>query len=330
MIIHGFNPFSLPPDAPELESLRDDYYDRINHKHLETIYPPVSQAVFALAAWIKPNPQTQKTLFVLFDLGVVIVLMALLRLRSADPLASVVYAWNPLVIFETAHSGHMDTVGIFFLVLGLWFIARGQKLWGFVTLGASILAKYLAGVFVPYFATKKKYAVWVPVTVAAVVAGYLPFAGAGSGLFSSLQIYSAEWRFNGLIFDLLQRGLGDPRWARWTLTILLGAVVIYHSFKKRDPLRFAFVVIATALLFAPTLYPWYVAWIVPFLCFYPNRAWILFTGLVMASYWVWVVFSVEGNWELPWRIYAVEYLPFFGLLLYDAARGRLRHSESSP
>jgi alpha-1,6-mannosyltransferase len=322
MITHGYNPFSLPPEAAELEPLRDEHYAPINHKHLKTIYPPVAQAVFAAAAWVRPDPQTQKLFFVLFDLGVIAVLMAFLRLRSADPLAAIIYAWNPLVIFETAHSGHTDAVGIFLLVLGLWLLARGQKLWGFVSLGLSMLAKYLAGVFLPYFALKKRYVVWVPVMLAVVIVGYLPFAGAGSGLFSSLEIYGTQWRFNGLIYKLLHSMVGDPLRTRWILTLLLGVAVVYQSFKQRDPLRFAFVVIATALLLAPTLYPWYVAWVVPFLCFYPNRAWILFTGLVMLSYWVWVVSAVGGEWELSWRLYAIEYVPFYALLLFDARRRR--------
>ena len=69
-------------------------------------------------------------------------------------------------------------------------------------------------------------------------------------------------------------------------------------------------------------------WIVPFLCFYRNRAWILFTGLVCLSYWVWEVFPVEGAWELPRRVYVLEYAPFYALLAYDAVRGRRKRGEA--
>jgi hypothetical protein len=129
------------------------------------------------------------------------------------------------------------------------------------------------------------------------------------------------------VYELLHTVVGDPQWTRWILILVLGAVVIYHSFRQRDQLRFAFVVIATALLLAPTLYPWYVVWVVPFLCFYRNRAWIAFTGLVSVSYWVWEVFAATGHWELPWQWYAVEYVPFYGLLLFDAVKNRRKTSE---
>jgi hypothetical protein len=323
MITHGFNPFVHPPDASELEFLRDRYYDDINHKHLETIYPPVAQGVFALAASVRPDPFTLKLLLVLFDLGVIAVIGALLRLRSLNPAAVTVYAWNPLVIFETGHSGHVESVGIFFLVLGFWLIARDRKFWGFASMGASFLAKYVSAVFIPFYVMRRKYAPWVGVMTAVVVVGYLPFASAGDGLVSSLKLYSSEWRFNGLIYELLYAVLGDPQWTRRMLTVVVAVVVAYNSIRQGDVMRFGFIAFGTGLLLAPTLYPWYVAWMVPFLCFYRNRAWILFTGLVFVSYWVWEIYPAEGKWELPWHLYALEYAPFFALLLFDALRGRL-------
>jgi hypothetical protein len=323
IITHGFNPFTHAPDAPELEHLRDRYYEDINHKHLETIYPPVAQGVFALAAAARPDPYALKLLLVLFDLGVIAVIVALLRLRSQDPVAVVVYAWNPLVIFETGHSGHVEPVGIFFLLLALWLVARDRKFLGFAAMGASFLTKYVSAVFVPFYLARKRYAPWVGVMAAVVVVGYLPFASAGAGLVSSLKIYGAEWRFNGLVYELSSPLVGDPLWTRRLLTAVVGIVIVYHSFRQHDVLRFGFIAFGTGLLLAPTLHPWYVAWIVPFLCFYRNRAWIVFTGLVFVSYWVWEVHAVTGRWELPWYVYAVEYVPFYALLVYDAVRSRL-------
>lgn len=328
MITKGFNPFSHPPDAPELEFLRDDNYERINHKHLETIYPPVSQAVFALAALVKNDVRTQKALFVLFDLGTILVLMGLLRSRGRDPAAAVIFAWNPLVIFETAHSGHVDAVGIFFLVMGIWTIERRKRLIGFASLGASFLAKYLAAVLAPFFLIKRKHAAWVGVSAVVAVAGYLPFLGAGPGLVSSLGVYGAQWHFNGLLYELFSSFWHDPAGVRLVLALVLVVIFLYHAARQSDVVCYAFVTVGAGLLLAPTLYPWYVSWIVPFLCFTRNRAWILFTGLVFVSYWVWRIFAVEGEWALPGRLYALEYVPFLGLLAYDTVKSRRRRSAA--
>lgn len=323
-ILHGFNPFAHAPDDPELLFLRGDDYDAINHKDLETIYPPVSQGVFALGALIRPTLSMQKLLFVLFDVGTVLLLIPLLRQRGVDPGASVVYAWSPLVIFETGHSGHLDAVGIFFMVLGLWLVLSSRRAAGFASLALAFLSKYLTAVLVPFFAFRRRHAPWLLVMAGVIVVGYLPFAGAGSKLVSSLQIYSMEWRFNGLVFSVLHGVWDDPLAVRRVLTGLLALFVVFQAFRQTDVLRYAFLTIACALLVVPTLYPWYIAWIVPFLCVYRNRAWILFTGLVFASYVVWPISEQTGQWRLPPIVYAIEYIPFYALLVFDALRGRSR------
>jgi hypothetical protein len=53
-----------------------------------------------------------------------------------------------------------------------------------------------------------------------------------------------------------------------------------------------------------------------------DRSWILFTGLVFASYWVWSVWGQTGQWRLPAWVYAVEYAPFLALMAVDGVRRR--------
>ncbi|MBI5782484.1 MAG: hypothetical protein HZA69_01940, partial [Gammaproteobacteria bacterium] len=80
--------------------------------------------------------------------------------------------------------------------------------------------------------------------------------------------------------------------------------------------------IGAALLLTSTLYPWYLLWLLPFLCFYPQRAWILLTGLVMLSYHVLVRYVAGGAWEESWWVRLVIYVPFFALWLNDTWRSR--------
>jgi hypothetical protein len=47
---HGLNPYSYPPEARELEFLRDFYYEGVNHKGVRTIYPPFAQ--FFFCSWM--------------------------------------------------------------------------------------------------------------------------------------------------------------------------------------------------------------------------------------------------------------------------------------
>jgi hypothetical protein len=321
VVLHGANPFAVAPADSSLAALRDDDFDLINQRSLATIYPPLAQGLFALGAWIAPNVIALKSIFTLFDLGIVLLLLALLRARGRPATHALVYAWSPLVILETGHSGHLDAAGVFFLVLGVALFTRGKRAWGAVALGASFLVKYLAIALAPYF-LKRGYRRVLPIMLATVVVGYLPFLDAGDGLTGSLRTYGFDWSFNGPPFMALSTLFGDAARARVVLIVLGGLFAVVAALRTRDVARYAFLVIGAAIVLSPTVYPWYLVWIVPFLCVFPNRAWILFTGWVALSYWVWVEYDATGVWVLPSGVLALEYLPFYGLLVWDATRER--------
>ena len=73
------------------------------------------------------------------------------------------------------------------------------------------------------------------------------------------------------------------------------------------------------LLLTPVVHPWYVCWIVPLLVIVPNRAWIFFSGAVF-SYLVLRGYVTTGVWVEDPLVKLAQYLPFYGLLLYDAGR----------
>lgn len=322
VIAAGHNPFLLPPDAPELEGMRDENYEGINHPQLGTIYPPLAQGVFLLGALLDPGLRMQKVLAVVFDLATMVVLLLLLRLRGRNVLLCAVYGWSPLVLIEFSHSGHMDSVGIFFLVLGLLFLQRARAGPGMVALALSFLAKYLSVLLVPFLLFKRKYAPWTVLFVLVAVAGYLPFAEAGSRLVASLRLYGTEWTFNSILFSLLTRALGHAELIHVVLGGGVAAYALAQAYIRKDPFRFAYRVVACSLLLAPTVYPWYITWIIPFLCFYSSRAWLFFSGAVMLSYSVWVAYPGTGVWEVASLPLVLEYAPFYALLALAAWRRR--------
>src|SRR5262249_27644227 len=64
-----------------------------------------------------------KLLFTAFDLATACLLLLLLRAAGRPAADVLVYAWHPLVVTETALSGHQDSLGIFFLVASLMLAA---------------------------------------------------------------------------------------------------------------------------------------------------------------------------------------------------------------
>ena len=320
VILDGANPFSTPPVDSTLAHLRDADYELVSHPHLATIYPPLAQGVFALAAWIDPDVRTLKTIFSLCNLATVLLLFRLLRRRGRPEAHALIFAWSPLVIVETGHSGHLDGLGVFLLVLALYLWASGRRAWAGLALGGSFCAKYLAAMIVPWLARRREVATLAFMGVV-VVLGYVPFLDAGTGLVGSLRAYSANWCFNGPPYIALS-GLFEPVLARWLLVGFGLAFTIAAAFRERDLVRYAYLAIGCGLLVTPTVYPWYAAWIVPLLCVFVNRAWIVFTALVMLSYSVWGVYARSGAWMVPTWVLVLEYAPFYALLLAGLARRR--------
>ncbi len=148
---HGVDPFRyspaqvlalsdatpMSPDLAMLMTLRDaspemlEIIQRIHFGELPTIYPPTSQAVFALASLMTPEHATVlhrmvifKAWFVAFDLATFVFVVLLLR-HLGKPIAwSLVYGWCPLLVKEVANSGHLDAVAMFFTALAGYLTVR--------------------------------------------------------------------------------------------------------------------------------------------------------------------------------------------------------------
>ena len=111
-----------------------DILRRVHFGELPTIYPPVSQAVFAAATWMTPPQATVwlrvlilKACFVAFDLATLVLVVQLLRLCRKPVGLSLIYAWCPLLLKEVANSGHLDAVAVFLTTLAVYLAVRLRR-----------------------------------------------------------------------------------------------------------------------------------------------------------------------------------------------------------
>ena len=111
----GINPYRYPPQADELAHLREhQIYPKINRKDYPTLYPAGAQIFFRLFyALVGSNVTAYKGIMVFFDIVTLLVLTALLRAYDFNASRIIVYAWNPLVIFEIAYNGHLEGLTVF-------------------------------------------------------------------------------------------------------------------------------------------------------------------------------------------------------------------------
>ena len=118
---------ALRDSSPAIKSI----LSRVHHEHLTTVYPPVSQVVFALAQSITPQSASVKThlyvmkgIIILFDLMTMFLLIKILQLTSMSTGWVVTYAWSPLVLKEFANSGHLDSIAVCFTLAAIFFVIK--------------------------------------------------------------------------------------------------------------------------------------------------------------------------------------------------------------
>jgi rSAM/selenodomain-associated transferase 2 len=317
---HGLNPYAIPPDSSSAARLAvgelGAVLERVNHRWLAAVYPPAAMLLFRLLAAISPSALFFKAVFILFDIGVMALLVRVLRHRGLPAARLLLYAANPLVIVFTAGEGHLDVVQVFFLALGCVLLQHRQSAGGAMALGVAAMSKYLSAVAAPFLTGRangvKHLAVFVPLLL------FVPYLDAGWGIFGSLVEFGATMHYNDSIAAVFRECLGPAGLP--ALGSLLFLCLAWVFFSVDDPLHSVYLAVGCVLLFLPTLHPWYLVLIAPFLCVFPSRAWlylqaaVLFTFPVMAGDMRTGIFQ-----EIPW-LKLPEYLPFYGLLTWGCVR----------
>ncbi len=208
----GVSPFSYAPqqviesnrseaheELAALGELRDSsiakqtVLERIHYGSVPTVYPPVSQAVFAAAAATTPKQASfethvniMKVWIVAFDVLTILLIYWTLKLADAHVGWLVAYAWCPLVMKEFANSGHLDSIAVCFSVAAVVCVMRanyghavlnqkrqlGLQLIGSVMLALAIGAKLYPVVLTPLvLLTAWKKSGWRQALFAATVLG---------------------------------------------------------------------------------------------------------------------------------------------------------------
>jgi len=318
----GFNPFVFAPIHPALaEIIRGEIYpiwQQINHPDLSAAYPPLALLIFRLLAGLYPEPFFFKIVMIAFDIGVMVVLTLMIRNRSVNPSRLILYAFNPLVLLYIAGEGHMDVIQLFFLCLSLYLILCKQHHFsGFLMLGLAVVSKYFAVLAWPFLVSAenrlKSFAVLIPVIL------YMPFMGAGSGFFQSLDLFASNYHYNDSLAMLIRFLFNDRHLLATAIFLIAGLVWIYLL--VHDKLRSVYLSLGFMLLMLPTLHPWYLVLIAPFLIFFPARAWLYLQAAVVFTFPVIAVEAKSGIFQEIFWLKWFEYTPFYALLIWGLLRG---------
>lgn len=335
----GINPYRYLPAAPELRWLRDpgngpdSIYQNINRAdYAPTIYPPVAQFIFAAVGRVWPTIRGMKLAMAALEALAIGVALRLLAAARLPPEQVLIYAWNPLPVWEFAGSGHVDAAAVAFCALALLAAVRLRPALAGAALGAAVLCKFLPAALAPalWRPGRRRWQPGVPLACAAVIAaGYACYAGVGWRVLGFLPGYTSEEGLGGG-GAFLPRALAAfgplPGWAGpaylgvgAAFLLWLAARIAFFTPLPADPAgrtvavcRDAAILAAATMVVLSPHYPWYLAWLALPACVapIPSVLWLTVSAFLL--------YLDPWHRETIWP--ALIYVPFAVLLIRDLRR----------
>ena len=302
----GYNPFTVIPSDPAVAGTHTDATRLMPSRNAATPYPAAAQLFFRGVVTISESPQMMKLTLVICDLLTIAALVAWLRSTGRSAWLSLVYAWNPLVILEISHSGHIDALGALWIAVAAWMLSTRRGMRAAIAFVLAVASKLLPIVLVPLF--WKRIRVRDAAVAALVLAAlYFPFRSAGTLPLGAVPNVVAFIRFNGPLFKGLA-ALLTPQGAA-AVAVLAGlAVAVWMRFTRpaEDPAAWAWPM-AVSLAAAPVVYPWYLLYFTPFLFTRAALPLIAWTFTSLPVYIVWHLSKQGHRWFVPAAVVWVEY-----------------------
>lgn len=119
--------------------------------------------------------------------------------------------------------------------------------------------------------------------------------------------------------------------AKLIVAALMGLAMLWALLVARD-VRVGVLMLLVLLFFlAPTVYPWYVAWLVPLAAIQRRTLWgpIVFSATSLTAYVAILMFAQSGAWTVPWWGVGLGALCVGVVCIRDVWRGRIGELSTS-
>ncbi len=347
----GLSDTGIPPD-PDLAFLQNEPSTaRVAYPHIASIYPPVTQAFFWLAHRVKPfDLLAWRCVLLAVDFAALLLLVALLDALVIARRYAGLYWLNPLLISETMNAGHMDVLLVPFLVGSALLAVRGRPAWAGAALAGAVGVKLWPVILAPilfraYLFQPRQLLVKALPFAAISLLVLTPQILASLAPQSGLVAYADSWQRNSFLFAQIAHALGEADLI-WGLpfadlgqaarAISYGIVgLILLGLMRAAPengealIRKWLIVTAALFLLAPTGYPWYVIWFLPWLVIWPSMPLLLLT-LTLALYDLrFLLFDLGQDVWVHGLVIPLEFLPVLVMLALPHTRrmwARERHT----
>lgn len=344
LIKNGINPYIYTPN--ELIKNTDlviananDLYNgmgSLSARHYSN-YPPLNQIIFAISAFlgggsILGSIISMRIVIIAADIGILFFSRKLLLQLNSSKHLAFWYFLNPLVIIELTGNLHFEGVMLFFFVWSLYLLSLNKYKLAAPVYALSILLKLVPILFLPFFLKHlgfKKSVVFYSLVGITCLCFLLPFY---SPVFidnysKTVGLWFSNFEFNAGFYNLIKMlGVNYFDAKPWELVKSYGSLVpkltiivalLLTFLRKNQKLEITIGSMLALLTFyyfiSSTVHPWYIIFLLVLSIFSNYRFAILWSGLVVLSYYAYSNADFKENF---WLL-AIEYLVVFGYLGYE-------------
>ncbi|HEY4951673.1 MAG TPA: hypothetical protein VIH88_15160 [Candidatus Acidoferrales bacterium] len=299
----GYNPYVVVPSDPALAGLHTPETRTLNNPEVPSPYPAGAQLFFRAVTAIHESTVAFKVAFAACEWAIVLLLLAELRRVGQGEHWVLAYAWNPLLVTCVAQSGHIDILGVLFLLLSAAALQRRWRTFAALAFGLAVAVKFLPIVLTPLYWRRVRVRDGL-LAVLIIALLYVPFLQRGSVPIGSLSVFVQRFRFNDPVFATLERIVSPQVVAG--LAVFAGlatSVWLRRRHNEYSPSTFAWPM-AASLLCAPVVYPWYLLWLMPFARSVSTVPLIIWTVSIIPTFYVWHLRTLGRQWFVPdWIMY---------------------------
>ena len=296
----GFNPYTVVP-----QDLKAWGGDLIPKAEVKTIYPPLAEVLFKLSAWFGNSLLSWKLFSLIPDLLGALVFARLLMLYGRSPLWVTFWLWNPLILKEISHAGHLDIWTLFAVLLFFYAVLKQRlRLAGFF-LALAVLIKLIPLLIFPLWLLqlvgdripKKRLIEIVSVFVITLLLGFLAYFPEHP--FLNIAFFYQHIQGYGALYQLGTSVLSEESVKRLLISVagglLLFLVIIKGRYQKQDVLALSEVFLLL-FIFSSMGFPWYLLLCLPWIII--KKDWLIMALVALTQLNFYAYQLEQPAWQL--------------------------------
>ena len=339
LIVDGINPYLNTPNqiinTTIINNAQELYIKMgtLSTSHYSN-YPPINQFFFGISSFfgnhsIFISVLILKLIILFSDIGIYHYGRKILLLVNQNPKKIFLYFLNPLIIVELTGNLHFEGVMLLFFAVGLHLFLREKWVFAAVFIAISISTKLLPLLLLPFFYQKlgfKKSIYFYSIIIGISALTFVPFLS--SKLFSNytetIGLWFTNFEFNASIYYLVREigfyvkgyniiGIVGKITPIITVVIIMYYALLRTNKKPIDIFSNSLIALSIYFFISTTVHPWYGANLVFLSIFTRFKFPIIWSYLIVLSYFAYSQFPFKENYFLLF----IEYSIVFGFVVYE-------------